>query len=395
MCFAALSLKRRSNWPIIVSALLFSLAMATYQSTIFLAPAALVLIWQGRSNRDDRRLLSPARIAAVCEFTLAGIAGCAAIFGWAYWRQGLQHPAQMVGQFFTHEDARVYLGVSVGKILTLPIGMVRNIFPLVPHFVGLRELLRGPKLSLIMLLFVLGILCAFLAVCARRLTVKWGDLSTEVRAGVIAATVGFAFTVIPLIIWDPSYDKLWLQPLACLALFIGIALKPVSTNVRYGLLISRAFSVFVLAGVSLNLVWAVREHETKLPDLEETQRLAGLIEKRDLVVGDWDSISTLYGYGWAADGQLISFPTEAVLHGYDSVANLRAAISEAEGRGGQVYFLSLLDVPQKTWDSFLGSRCGVPYSVMDSYRTHSRIRATFNEQSSQVFLRQLERSGSN
>jgi hypothetical protein len=44
MCFAALSLKRKSNWPIIVSALLFSLAMATYQSTIFLAPSALVLI---------------------------------------------------------------------------------------------------------------------------------------------------------------------------------------------------------------------------------------------------------------------------------------------------------------------------------------------------------------
>jgi hypothetical protein len=395
MCFAALSLKRKSNWPIIVSALLFSLAMSTYQSTIFLAPSALVLIWQGRSNRDDRRFLTPARIAAVCEFTLAGIAGCAAIFGWAYWRQGFRHPAEIVGHFFTHDDAKVYLGVSVGKIVTVPIGMVRNIFPLVPHFVGLRELLTGPKLSPILLVLVIGILCAFLVVCARRLTVKWKDLSTEVRVGVMAATVGFAFTIIPVIIWDPSYDKLWLQPLACLAFFIGMALKPISMDVRYGFLISRAFSVLFLAGVSLNLVWAVRDHETKLPDLEETQRLARLIEKQDLVVGGWDSISTLYGYGWADDGQLISFPTEAVLHGYGSVANLRDAISEAERRGGRVYFLSLLDVPQASWDSFLGSRCGVPYSVMGSYRAHSRIRATFYEQSSQVFLRQLELTVSN
>jgi hypothetical protein len=392
MCFAALSLKRKSNWPIIVSALLFSLAMATYQSTIFLAPAALVLIWQGRSNREDRRLLSPARITAVCEFTLAGMIGCTAIFGWAYWRQGMRRPAEMAVHFFIHGDARVYLGVSVGKLLTVPIGMVRNIFPLVPHFVGLRDLLTGPKLSLISLLLVLGILCAFLALCARRLALKWRDLSAEVHAGVMAATVGFAFTIIPVIIWDPSYDKLWLQPLACLAFFIGMALKPISMDVRYGFLISRAFSVLILAGVSLNLVWAVQDHETKLPDLEETQRMAGLIEKQDLVVGDWDSISTLYGYGWAADGQLISFPTEAVLHGYDSVAQLREAISAAERRGGRVYFLSLLDEPQKTWDSFLGSRCGVPYSVMDSYRTHSRIRATFYEQSSQVFLRQLEQT---
>jgi hypothetical protein len=395
MCFAALSLKRKSNWPIILSALLFSLAMATYQSTIFLAPAALVLIWQGRPSPEGRRVLSVARIAAVCEFTLAGIAACAAIFGWAYWRQGFRHPAEIVGHFLTHDDASVYLGVSVGKIVTVPIGMVRNIFPLVPNFVGLRELLTGPKLSPILLLLVSGILCAFLAFCARRLSVKWNDLSTEVRVGVVAATVGFAFTIIPLIIWDPSYDKLWLQPLACLAFFIGIALKPISMDVRYGFLISRAFSVLFLAGVSLNLVWAVRDHETKLPDLEETQRLAGLIQKQDLVVGGWDSISTLYGYGWADDGQLISFPTEAVLHGYGSVANLRDAIGEAEKRGGRVYFLSILDVPQKSWDSFLGSRCGVPYSVMDSYRAHSRIRATFHEQSSQVVLQQLELTDSN
>src|SRR5580704_3204723 len=174
-----------------------------------------------------------------------------------------------------------------------------------------------------------------------------------------------------------------------------MALKPISMDVRYGFLISRAFSVLFLAGVSLNLVWAVRDHETKLPDLEETQRLAGLIEKQDLVVGGWDSISTLYGYGWGDDGQLISFPTEAVLHGYGSVARLRDAISEAERRGGRVYFLSILDVPRESWDSFLGSRCGVPYSVMDSYRAHSRIRATFYEQSSQVFLRQFELTDSN
>ncbi|HEY2547707.1 MAG TPA: hypothetical protein VGI46_16670 [Candidatus Acidoferrum sp.] len=389
MCFAALSIKRKSNWPIIVSALLFSLAMATYQSTIFLAPAAIVLIWLGRSNRDGRQFSSPTRFVELSEFALAGIAGCAVIFGWAYWRQGLGFPA-MFKRFLVHGDARVYLGVGIGKLLALPIGLVRNIFPLLPHFVGIRDLLAGPKASLLSLLIVFGALCAFFAVYATRLVARWSNLTAEVQLGVVVATVGFAFTIIPAIIWDPGYDKLWLQPLACLAFLIGSGLEAVSKDWRFRFWMTHAFPVLLLAGISLNLVWAVKAHETKSPDMKETERMAVLIGKQDLVVGDWDAISTLYGYGWADGGQFVSFPTEAVLHGLDSVAQLRDAVEGAQRRGGRVYFLSILDVSRKTWDSFLGSRCGVPYSEMDSYRTHSELRATFYTDTSPVFLRQFD-----
>jgi len=390
MCFAVLSLKRKSNWPIIASALLFSLAMATYQSTIFLAPAAIVLIWLGRSNRDGRRLSSPARFVEFCEFALAGVAGCAVIFGWAYWRQGFRLPAEMFKRFFVHGDARVYLGVGIGKLLALPIGLVRNIFPLLPHFVGIRDLLAGPKLSLLSLLLVFGALCAFFVIYATRLIARWSTLTAEVQLGVVVATVGFAFTTIPAIIWDPGYDKLWLQPLACLAFLIGSGLEAVSKDWKFRFWMTRAFPVLLLAGISLNLVWAVQAHEIKSPDMKETQRMADSIGKQDLVVGDWDAISTLYGYGWAEGGQFVSFPTEAVLHGLDSVAELRETVEAAQKRGGRVYFLSILDVSRKTWDSFLGARCGVPYSEFDSYRAHSEIRATFYTHTAPVFLRQFD-----
>jgi hypothetical protein len=131
-------------------------------------------------------------------------------------------------------------------------------------------------------------------------------------------------------------------------------------------------------------------HQTKSPEFSEARRLASLIGPQDLLVGDWDGISNVYGYGWSADGRFISFPTEAVVHGFDSVAQLRVNIREAQKRGGQVYFLSLLDVPVSTWDSFLGVRCGVPYSEMDSYRKQSKIRATFHSKSAELFLRQLD-----
>jgi hypothetical protein len=391
ICFAVLSLKRKSNWPIVISALFFSLAMATYQSTIFLAPAAIVLIWKGRSDRDGSRLFSPARFVEFCEFVVAGIASCAAIFGWAYWREGYRGAA-LFKNFFAHGDARVYLGVGIGKLLTVPIGLVRNIFPVLPHFNGIRGLLAGPKLSLIWLLLVFGALCAFLIVYARRLLARWSGLAVELRLGILASTVGFAFTIIPLIIWDPSYDKLWLQPLACLAFVVGSGLEPISTDRRFCLWMARVFPALVLVGVSMNFTWVVPDHDIKSPDLEEAQRLADSLGQRDLLIGDWDDISTLYGYGWAHDGQFMSFPSEAVVFGPDSVAHLREAVEEAQKRGGRVYFLSILDVPKKTWNSFLGSRCGVPYSTIDFYRAHSKLRALYYAQNSPVVLRQFDPS---
>src|SRR5260370_8487663 len=48
ICLAALSFKTQHKWPIIASGFLFVLAMSTYQSTIFLAPAPVGLIWYCR-----------------------------------------------------------------------------------------------------------------------------------------------------------------------------------------------------------------------------------------------------------------------------------------------------------------------------------------------------------
>ncbi|MGH9740763.1 MAG: hypothetical protein ACRD51_00255 [Candidatus Acidiferrum sp.] len=390
MCFAVLAVKRKSNWPILISALFFSLAMATYQSTILFAPAAIVLIWKGRSNRDGGGLFSTARIVEFCEFTLAGIAACAAIFGWAYSRQGYRGAGALFEHFFAHGDARVYLGVGIGKLLNIPIGLVRNIFPLLQRYAGIHSLLAGSKLSLVSMLLVFGGLCVFLIVYATRLAARWSSLPAEVQLGIVVAAVGFAFTMIPVIVWDPNYDKLWLQPLACLAFLVGCGLEPLSTDARFRFWMARVFPALFLAGVSLNLVWAVQRHEIKSPDLEEAQRLASFVGKQDLVIGEWDSVSTLYGYGWAENGQFMSFPSEAVLNGSDSVAHLHAAIEAAQKRGGRVYFLAILGDSKKTWNSFLGSRCGVPYSEFDSYREHSRIRAAFATDDSQVVLRQYD-----
>jgi hypothetical protein len=388
ICFAGVSLKHKSQLSIVLSALCFSLAMASYQSTIFLAPAAVVLIWQGRSVQGDGRFLSLASVLELGEFVAIGIAGCAALFGWAYWREGPRSPLELMRRFIAHSDARVYLGFSVSKLLNLPIGFVRNIFPVLPGFAGIRGLLAGPKLSFIFFLIVFIGLGAFLVLAAKRLIGSWSSLAASIRAGVVAAIAGFVFTIIPVLIWDPHYDKLWLQPLSCLAFLIGIAFSQSARKLRFSF--SNVFATLLFCGLLLNFAWLVRSHQTRSPEFSEARRLASLIGPQDLLVGDWDGISNVYGYGWSIDGRFISFPTEAVVHGFDSVAQLRVNIREAQKRGGQVYFLSLLDVPVSTWDSFLGVRCGVPYSEMDSYRKQSKIRATFHSKSAELLLRQLD-----
>lgn len=388
MCFAGVSLKRKSRWSIALSALCFSLAMASYQSTIFLAPAAALLIWQGRSVRGEGRSICLASLLELAEFVAVGIAGSYALFGWAYWREGPRSAVELMKSFITQNGARVYLGFNVTRLWNLPVGFVRNVFPVLPDFVGIRGVLTRPRLSLICFLIAFVSVCAFLILAATRLIKSRSSLIPSVRTGVLAAIAGLACTLIPLLIWDPQYDKLWLQPLACLAFLTGVSYRQTVREPRSSL--ASVFAGLLFCGLLLNFTWLVRSHQTKTTEFSEARRLASLIGPQDLLVGDWDGVSNVYRYGWSSDGRFISFPTEAVAHGFDSVAQLRTSVREAQKRGGQVYFLSLLDVPSSMWNSFLGARCGVPYSEMDSYRKRSRIRATFHGRSAELFLRQLD-----
>jgi hypothetical protein len=145
-------------------------------------------------------------------------------------------------------------------------------------------------------------------------------------------------------------------------------------------------------GLALNFDDVVANHTRLDIQVKETDRLATFIGTGDLLVGDWDKISTLYGYGWAKDGQFISFPTEAVYFRSDSVSRLRSRIDERRNLGGRIYFLELLDEPRSTWESFLGSRCGVPFVTFDAYRANSTIRATFLTNSGSVTLREFDAS---
>ncbi|HXJ17484.1 MAG TPA: hypothetical protein VNM68_09840, partial [Candidatus Polarisedimenticolia bacterium] len=342
LLFAVLSLRRKSLWPICASGLLFALAMATYQSTILLAFAAVILlIVDGTSDVRKVRLYAH-RLMRVGAFVSSGVIATVVIFGSAYRQMGISGPGAMVRHFFWHEEARVYLKMSVGKLLNVPIGMVRSIFPLLPSYNGIRGLLARRDFASWTFIAIVCVFCAFLLFCAVLVSRRWAHLRPCTRLGILTATVGFLFTMLPVVVYDPQYDKLWIQPLACLTVLVVIALHVIAQKSRAYLYFSRTISILLLIGVASNLGWVARAHSRAPYEIEEAQRLSRMIQRQDLLVGDWDHISVLYGSLWADEGRFFSFPTEAQKDGIEAASHLRDLVSETSRRKGRIYFLGIL-----------------------------------------------------
>lgn len=395
--FAALTLKVKSLWPAMVSGLLFSVAMATYQSMALLAPAGLFLTCQTQSRRWPR----------IGAFVLSGFAGCVSIYAWAYWHLGIRTIPAMIRHFFVHDEGRAFISLTVGKVLTVPIGMVSSVFPVLHYvdFRGLRGLLAAHSLSAISFIVLPVVLCAFLAFSVVHVYKRWEHVRPSARIGLLAATLGFAFTLVPLIIWDPIYDKLWIEPLACLSVLLAIVLSVIPRSAGRLFALLRVVSALLLIGSFSNLVWAVRYHSQWTPEMDQARRLAGMIGGKDLLIGDWDPVSTLYSSiwvddrpteesdryrsVWAENEHFVSFTTEATIYGIGIMPRLRAAIAKVKRNGGSIFFVNLLDESKPAWDSFFDKRCGVPYSEMQLYRDHSAVRATFQVRGGEVILRQF------
>ncbi|MGH9714565.1 MAG: hypothetical protein ACRD5M_14820 [Candidatus Acidiferrales bacterium] len=386
---AALSLKVKSNWPLLVSGFLFSLALATYESTVFLGPAAIVLIVQNSLN-DDGHPVHPNRWLRVGALAMGGLAGCVLIYGGAYYFEGLRTPFSMLRRFLVLETGRVYYGASGGKLLNVPVGLIHNIFPTLKNYTGLRNLLEGPISSLVSFGFFLLLFFTLLVFGLRQIWKCRTSMPGPLKAGLLSATVGFVFTMIPILIWDPQYDKLWLQPLACLAYLSAIALYLIGQDPRNHFRISKVLPVVVLIGCLSNVTWAVYDHAHETQGMQEAQRVAGIVGKQDLVVGGWDNVSLLYSDIWRSQTQFIDFTSESVSYGKDVTARLNESVLKAEERGGRVYFLGVVDIPKKAWDSYLGIRCGVPFSELALYRANSSTVAKFESGSIDVTLWQFD-----
>lgn len=371
--------------PLAAGALL-ALALATYQSTFLLTPAAAILCVvpaAGRSGGLDYRR-SAARLLAAAA---GGSAVLILVYGAAYSLQGIEGLGAKVEHFFTLNSPEVFGRPSLRKVALVPLGFAANLFPALPEgFSGIRSLLRSPPAFLLAASssFILTSLTALGAVAVWRARRR---LESRERLAVLSGVTGLATTALGPAVWDPVYDKLWLQPIAAWVFLAALVLARVpSPRRRAAWATATVAATAILAAVNLGL--AVLEHLRPTPYLAEAQQIAERTAGRDLVVQEWDGVSVLYGafWGWSPQRHRFDFPTTAIERGSRIRADLDRAVLEAWRRGGRVWFIGLLDLPSDRWEVFLGRVVGVPYEVLAPYRAGARPAGTLPYRQSSIHL---------
>ncbi len=378
--------RRTALAGLLLSGILFALSMATYRSMVLLAPAALLAVWFSWSGR---------RSIAALALILGALSATAAIYGSAYWLEGKRSLLAALAAFASEEGARGFLRLTPGKLLEVPLGLTSSIFPLLRFqpFNGMRGILHGSATRL----FWLGILPLLIcAVLAASLAATWRLrpwMARRQRLAWMAATAGLLFTWLPAILWDPTYSKLLMQPLACIVFLCALGMS-VASRRRKARRLWWAGALTWLAAACATLPVAVRDHSRGTPWLGQTARLAAMVGPEDFVVGGWDPVSTLYSSLWVehqpdsshpyvsvldSNAHFLSFPSEAAMHGEAAVDILRAAIVSTRQRHGRVYFIGLLDLPRSDWEALLGRSFGVPYGSVATLRSHSRIVLELSE----------------
>jgi len=339
-----------------------ALAMASYQSMVLVAPALLVYAWLGgpREGRWWRAAL----------FVAPALLATAILYAALYAASGTTSAAVMLARFLQLDGApRVYAGLGLTKTLNLPLGLASAVAPVLPPgYAGLRSLLDGrvPRswaavaigASLLAALGALG-LCVAALRAARRSPPEGG-----VRAAWVAGVVAAAGVLVPLLWWNPLYDKLWLQPLALAALGVCAlaGARPRSAAWRVAALVG------ALALVAVDLAGAVAAHRSPTPCLAQAREVARLVRPSDLVVRGWDPLSFAYGVFYEPRAHAFDLPQAAIASGAGTARRLDAERSAARERRGAVYYLGVFDADSTAWEAFLGRHAGLPWSALAGVR---------------------------
>jgi hypothetical protein len=395
LCFlaiavAAVSRGRARAWLASLAGACLAAAMASYQTMILIGPAVLFLL-AARTPDDGDGRRGPLR--RVLFFFGGSALGTALLYGWAYSHQGITGAGELIRRFFTVDGGRaLYGGWSASKLVNTPVGLMGNVFPVLPDdYTGLRNLWRDHGLDgVVIRLIVISVatLAASLAL-AVQVWRRWGELTPSHRLAFRVALVGLACTLAGPFYWQPTYDKMWLQPVAIILFLIGCGLAAIPPS-RKRVVLSGVFAALLLIEVTSNAIWAIPQARREPPCVMEAREVEALLRPDDLVVYEWDGVSILYAAlsGPARPG--LCLPTAAQEHGPAVTERLGDLVEQARARNAKVYFLGVLDVPEETWTPFLGDRLGVPYHALDEFRCRSRPVKTYQFKGQPLTLRVYE-----
>lgn len=385
------ALSRGYSKLIFLTGFFFALSMATYQSMVLIAPAALVLcvFWQ---NEDSKEKIGKYLIfLRLCYLMISSFLSVVLIYGVSYYATGTKGLSAMVARFFAISGDSVYGSLELRKFISLPVQFVRNVFPIMPgDFSGIvgwtvnnlneKWIYWAYLVYGLILILVIKIVFHFFK-SNKQIEIAWKE-----KLAIQTALAGVILPLLAAAYWFPGYDKLWLQPNLCLILILGILVKQAAKSLKKAL-IPIVFLILILQIFS-NFVWLFPSRYQENIALKGAEEVSEIVKSPpDLVIDGWDFVSLLYGALWSH--HIYNFHSAVEVKGKAVLDELPKLIEETRKRGGKVYFLGVLNETEANWSWFLGPR-GLPYHSMDKYRQKAKLVKHFKFSAFESSLHVLE-----
>jgi hypothetical protein len=392
---AALSRKGdgRHSWLAALAGLFLATAMAAYQSMVLVGPAVFLLCaaptkGTGLSRQSIRR----GQVVRVLALLAGGTTSVVAIYRWAYAHQGIKGVKAQLHEFLEVAGGDVYRGFSASKVINTPIGLVGNFFHAYPaDYSGLRLFFRlhagdGWAAWLVLLVFASALVAVTLAAMIWRYR---SNLVPCQRLGLWVAAVAAVCTLFAPIYWAPTYDKLWLQPIAVLIALAALVLAALPLTPGRHAVMMGCMAAITLE-VLISGLWVVANSGRETPYLQEARQVDAILQPDDLLIYEWHGVSVLYVALYGFGRPQVCFPTAAHRRGVALIDDIRELSRQAQDRGARVYFLGVMDHTEASWESFIGRRLHIPYHARDGFRERCHPMAAFPLKTRNVTLRILE-----
>jgi hypothetical protein len=360
----AISLLLREKWanPLdfilcMLAGIAMALAMANYQTMVFVGPGCLALAFFGW--RETKNNIYPLRAV----FFLGGcVLGTIFFFLIPYWLDGTGGIGSCIARFFQKPgEGHVWGGVSISKIINTYPGFLSNQF-LFPEWSGIRAFLRNKPDNWTIIWVAITVCASFPAIWI----VFW-ELLRLTNEKMLEAIQILGMLIIPFLFlcyWDPTYNKMWIQPLWLSWLIAASGLTKSTRIIKWSV------TAIFLPMMVLNMIWLPYRCQGEIKYLSEAKELLARFEEGDQIIADWNEV-VIFATGLDPAKDIEFMPTLAITDPAGVEPKLAEMKNKADKNGNEMYFLGLLDVNKDQWEKFLGNKVGLPYGVLDSYRSRA------------------------
>ena len=356
-----------------------ALAMASYQSMVLIGPGLVLYVWLATPR--EARATSLASVLGAAAITTA------AVYGWAYAHEGITAPGAMVARFVRLDGApQVYGGLRLTKLASLPLGLAYALVPTLPvGYPGFQGVLHGElstaKVAWVALTEGLGLAVAM--ALAYHAWLAYRGAARPARVAWVAGALALLGTLLPALAWDTLYEKLWLQPIALVALgTCGVLAIPASAARRAWAVVAAAAAI----GAAVNVGLAVRARVAPPSCRAQADAVSRTLTPADLLVHEWDPVSFEFDVVHGTDRRTFDLVGVARDRAAAAAQDLDSARRATFARGGAVFYLGVFDLSRERWDAFLGSRAGLSYEALASERARARLVETYQCRAARVTL---------